>query len=139
MISPPREIKALFDPSATRKTDADLLRLANADVSSPRRRGPGGGPPDPGGPGRSESNAPSATATGDPSATTPGPRPEGRGASGALQIQTEKWQMAYDEGAAVVVEPGRGDGGTVFVQSAIMPRKADPASRAPGAERSNPF
>ena len=139
LISPPREIKALFDPSATRKTDADLLRLANADVSSPRRRGPDGGPPGPGGPGKPDSNAPPAIAAGNPGAATPSPRPEGRGASGAQQIQLDKWQMAYDEGAAVVVEPGKGDGGTVFVQSAIMPRKADPASRAPGAERSNPF
>lgn len=55
-------------------------------------------------------------------------------ARGSAQLQTDKWQMAYDEGAAVVLEPGRGDGGTVFVTSATMPRRADPAReiRSPG-------
>ncbi len=152
LISPPREIKALFDPPAARQTDADLLRLANADPGSPRRRGgpgvggPPGGPeaggPGAGGPGggRSGRSAPGAPAAsgeaapvvaGDASAP-PGPRGDGRG---AMQIQADKWQLAYDEGAAVVLEPGRGDGGTVFVQSATMPRRADPAGR----EGNNPF
>src|SRR5262249_49148227 len=36
-------------------------------------------------------------------------------------LQNRKWQMIYEEGAAVVLEPGRGDGGTVFVTSATMP------------------
>ena len=140
LMSPPREIKALFDPPATRKTDADLLGLANADVASARRRGPGG--PGGGGPGRPDRNAPPTSSSDSsqppsPDATaTPSPRTEGRS---AFQIQADKWQMAYEEGAAVVIEPGRGDGGTVFVQSATMPRRADPASRAPGAERANPF
>ena len=57
-----------------------------------------------------------------------------------MQLQSDKWQMAYDEGAAVVLEPGRGDGGTVFVASATMPRNADPNrdSRSP-SEGGNPF
>ena len=38
LISPPREVKALFEPPATRQTDAELLGLANADPSTPRRR-----------------------------------------------------------------------------------------------------
>ncbi|MCC6510666.1 MAG: M20/M25/M40 family metallo-hydrolase [Pirellulaceae bacterium] len=57
---------------------------------------------------------------------------------GSMQLQSDKWQLAYDEGAAVVLEPGRGDGGTVFVASVTMPRKADqgrgadtPFSRGP--------
>ena len=146
LMSPPREIKPLFDPPATRQTDAELLKLANADVASSRRRGAGGpgagGPPGSGGPGRPGRNAPpaspgeSAQPPAADASATPGPRTEGRG---AFQIQADKWQMAYEEGAAVVIEPGRGDGGTVFVQSATMPRRADPASRAPGAERANPF
>ena len=151
MISPPREVKALFEPPATRKTDADLLGLANADPSTPRRRGgPGagglpaggpGGPPATGqGGGRGGRNAPGAPAASGDAApvvasdapATPSPRGDGRG---AMQIQADKWQLAYEEGAAVVLEPGRGDGGTVFVQSATMPRRADPAGRAGG----NPF
>ncbi|MEW6210279.1 MAG: M20/M25/M40 family metallo-hydrolase [Acidobacteriota bacterium] len=38
----------------------------------------------------------------------------------AQQLQTKKWEMVYTEGAAVVLEPGRGDGGTLFVQSANL-------------------
>jgi hypothetical protein len=40
----------------------------------------------------------------------------------AFALQNRKWAMIYEEGAAVVLEPGRGDGGTVFVGSATMPR-----------------
>lgn len=36
----------------------------------------------------------------------------------AQQLQAKKWEMVSAEGAAVVLEPGRGDGGTIFVQSA---------------------
>ncbi len=151
MIAPPREIKPLFDPPATRKTDPELLELANADASARRRRGgaPGGAPSG------APSNAPSAAAGG--ASARPGADgvqpPAGRGptpgttpntpptaeASAAndpraafaqsratMQLQADKWQLAYDEGAAVVLEPGRGDGGTVFVASVTMPRKADP-------------
>ncbi len=147
LISPPREVKALFEPPATRQTDAELLGLANADPSTPRRRpgagGPGAGGPGAGGPaaggpggGRGGRTAPGAPAAGDaaaaPAIVTQPPRNEGRG--GTLMV-ADKWQLAYDEGAAVVIEPGRGDGGTVFVQSATMPRRADPAGREGG----NPF
>ncbi len=151
LISPPREVKALFEAPATRQTDAELLGLANADPSTPRRRfgppaggpgaggpgagGPGAGGPGAGGPGaggrgggRSTPSAPIDASTAPASETQPpqGGRNEGRS---SFQIQADKWQMAYDEGAAVVIEPGRGDGGTVFVASATMPRRADPAGR----------
>ncbi len=155
-ISPPREVKALFEAPATRQTDAELLTLANADPSTPRRRGgppgapgaggpgaggaqgaPGAGGPGPGGRGGRGRNSPDApaggAAPGAPADAAPAQPPrEGRG---TMQIQADKWQMAYEEGAAVVIEPGRGDGGTVFVQSATMPRRADPAGREGG----NPF
>jgi carboxypeptidase Q len=152
LISPPREVKALFEPPATRQSDAELLGLANADPSTPRRRpgaggpgGPGAGGPGAGGPGaggpaggpaggrggRGDRNASGTPASGE-AQPTPAPRGEGRGAG--LMV-ADKWQMAYEEGAAVVIEPGRGDGGTVFVQSATMPRRADPAGR----EGANPF
>jgi len=147
LISPPREVKAWFEPPATRKTDTDLLKLANSDPPSPRGGGPGFGGP--GGRGGNRPNAAPAGATeagqsptGAPAATTqppattpaegsptPARAPDGRG---ALQLQTDKWQLAYDEGAAVVLEPGRGDGGTVFVASATMPRRPEPARSGPG-------
>jgi carboxypeptidase Q len=42
-----------------------------------------------------------------------------------------KWQMAMQEGAAVVLEPGFGDAGTVYVTSATVPTpaNADPEKR----------
>ena len=138
LISPPRDIKALFDPPATRQTDADLLAMANADPSTPRRRG-GVASSGPSGPGAASppgtASAPGAVAPGTAAApaTAGAPGPGMRG--GRVGIQADKWQLAYEEGAAVVLEPGRGDGGTVFVQDATMPRRADPAGR----EGSNPF
>ena len=160
-ISPPREVKALFEAPATRQTDAELLTLANADPSTPRRRGgppgapgaggsggpglsgtpgaPGAGAPGAGGRegrgGRGAPETPAAGGTPGAATDTAPPRPPRQEGRGAMQIQADKWQMAYEEGAAVVVEPGRGDGGTVFVQSATMPRRADPAGREGG----NPF
>lgn len=145
LISPPREVKAWFEAPGTRKTDQQLLDLANADANARRRR-PGG----PGGPGAAGApGAPGAQATpGAPGNNTPpagdaagGPNanPEIRRmmeqGRGSMQLQADKWQLCYDEGAAVVIEPGRGDGGTVFVQSVTMPRRADPASRT----GDNPF
>lgn len=140
LISPPREVKPWFDPPGERQTDAQLLSLANADASSPRRRGPGGGPPAGGAPagnalpgGAPAGGAPAGNA---PAGGAPGgaPRREGGGGVNAMQIMNDKWQLAYDEGAAVVLEAGRGDGGTVFVASATMPRRADPNRdlRSPG-------
>ena len=144
LISPPREVKAWFEAPGTRKTDQQLLDLANADANARRRRGgfpgaPGGFPGAPGGPG-----APGATPGAQPSGA-PGTPPADAAAGGpnanpeirrmmeqtrsSMQLQADKWQMAYDEGAAVVIEAGRGDGGTVFVQSVTMPRRSD-ANRA---------
>src|SRR5262250_847502 len=49
----------------------------------------------------------------------------------ALDLVRKKWQMVYDEGAAVALDMGRGDGGTIFVQSVTMPAPADaPFGRA---------
>jgi carboxypeptidase Q len=43
----------------------------------------------------------------------------------AQELGLKKWQMCYSEGAAVVLEPGRGDGGTMFVQSVNIPAPVD--------------
>src|SRR5215470_17927267 len=43
----------------------------------------------------------------------------------ALELVSKKWQMVYDEGAAVALDMGRGDGGTIFVQQVTMPAPAD--------------
>jgi carboxypeptidase Q len=50
----------------------------------------------------------------------------------AMELMNKKWQLAQAEGAAVVLEPGRGDGGTVFVQSVTIPAPPDtPFDRRP--------
>ena len=46
-----------------------------------------------------------------------------------------KWRLVYSEGAAVVLEPGRGDAGTVYVTSAVIP----PPVGAPFEQRPNPW
>ncbi len=97
LLSPPRDVKAWFDPPGQRQSDERLLALANADLLTPGGAGPGG----PGGPGRNFQQSPEQRAQ--------------------FQVQSKKWQLIYSEGAAVVLEPGRGDGGTLFVQSATMP------------------
>jgi Zn-dependent M28 family amino/carboxypeptidase len=49
-----------------------------------------------------------------------------------MELVSKKWQMVYDEGAAVALDMGRGDGGTIFVQSVTMPAPADaPFDRRP--------
>ena len=127
-ISPPREVKALFDPPAARQSDAQLLSLSNGE---PRRSASS----------RTPSNAAPTNAA--RSAACSRCRAGNtiwceRRAARSIALQNRKWQMAYDEGAAVVVEPGRGDGGTLFIGSATMPpqasgsadRRATPAGEA---------
>lgn len=124
LLSSPREVKALFDAPARRQSDAMLLALANGDLAAARNLRSGSGSPP-------TSPNPSA------SSNTFNATPEQRA---ALALQNRKWQMLYDEGAAVVIEPGRGDGGTLFVSAATMPSrgttsdenaKATPTPRSP--------
>jgi carboxypeptidase Q len=50
----------------------------------------------------------------------------------AQELMTKKWQLVYDEGAALVLDSARGDGGTVFVQQATLPGPSDaPSDRRP--------
>ncbi|MDX1927792.1 MAG: M20/M25/M40 family metallo-hydrolase, partial [Pirellulaceae bacterium] len=148
LISPPREVKALFEPPATRQTDSELLALSNAGPAAQRRRRnpDAGGPPAGGPPREASANAAPADPAAAPAAT-PAATPAGAPAQpsmadmrSSMQLQSDKWQLVYDEGAAVVLEPGRGDGGTVFVAQATMPRLADPNrdTRSP-SDGGNPF
>ena len=76
-------------------------------------------------------------------ANAPMPRPAGRGGFGgnrnadmlaALQFAAKKNQFFADEGAALLVDASRGDGGTIFVQSATVPQPfAAPNFGAPAA------
>jgi carboxypeptidase Q len=116
LLSPAREVKALFDPPARRQTDATLLALANGETRSryitPSNAAPTNAPTPPGAPGAAPGSQFGASA-------------EQRA---AFALQNKKWQMIYEEGAAVVLEPGRGDGGTIFVGSVTLPPTAS-ASR----------
>lgn len=160
LISPPRELKALFEAPAQRKSDEGLLKLANAlpptlggDGSRFRRSLPAGEAPNPatqpeappaplansGATTSNEAASPARPATA--TEATPSRQPESRSPESrasdprvAMRLQSDKWQLAYSEGAAVVLEPGRGDGGNVFVASVTMPRN----SSDPGAS-GNPF
>ncbi len=64
-------------------------------------------------------------------ADAPLPRPNPRGGFGGnrnadfiaqQQFNAKKLQFLADEGAAVLIDPGRGDGGTIFVQQATVPQ-----------------
>jgi carboxypeptidase Q len=111
LLSSPREVKALFDAPARRQTDATLLALANGETRSryiqPSNAAPTSAPTPPGAPG-----------------AVPG-TPFGASAEqrAAIALQNRKWQMVTDEGAAVVIEPGPGDGGTLFVSAARVPSR----------------
>ncbi len=105
LVSATREIPAHFEAEGKRLTDAELAEMANAPLPTP-----GGGPGRPGGPG----------ATG---ARRPGNAPGALTA--AFLLPATKLKFAQDEGAALVIDSGRGDGGTVFVQQASVPYAAD--------------
>lgn len=92
LLGAKREVKAWFTPPGERYTDTQLLNMANAPDPQPRvPRGPRAGRPG--------------------AANQPPPS--------FLQQRT---QFLIDEGAAVTLEPSfRGDGGTLFVQSASVP------------------
>lgn len=148
MISPPREVKAIFDSPARRQTDESLLNLANSDGASrgfrssatPAAAAPSRQPErDPANPAPAPNAVPSAVPVApDGYGRSFGGSPEQRAAAALLG---RKWQLVYEEGAAVVLEPGRGDGGTIFVQSVTLPSRRTPSAasteNAPGAAAPN--
>jgi len=96
---PVRELKAHFDPDATRATEKQLLDLANE--------------PDP--------------------ATRPPRRPPQAAPDfrAAAAFNARKMNFYQDEGVALVVDPSRGDDGTIFVQQATVPQPAPANPNAP--------
>jgi carboxypeptidase Q len=101
-----RDPAAHFEPEGTRRTEKDLLDLANA--------------PDP---------------------STQAPRPRAASDMRATQrFSSVKLNFYQEEGAALVIDPSRGDGGNIFVQQATVPQplSASPQAlpdRAPDAPR----
>jgi carboxypeptidase Q len=136
LIDPPREIKAGFEPQAVRRTETDLLRLANSGESQPFRfRRGGNAPPAP----------PERTGSGPDWYSLPGRTASqfrswlGRWTSiGAREISANRrLSFLASEGAAVLVSTSNaGDGGTIFVQSASVPGSDGPrAGAGPNAPR----
>ncbi|MEK6572498.1 MAG: M28 family peptidase, partial [Bacteroidota bacterium] len=114
LISNPRELNAHFQPEGVRLADSSLLKLANADIpaAAPRRRWPQISP-----------------AMGDSALRAIARQfmPNMDSAAVARMIAEQRigprrLQFCQDEGAALVLDVGRGDGGTLFVQSATVPQ-----------------
>ena len=97
MLAPMREVAPRFEPLAARRTDADLATLEAAPMPAPTAMGP-------------RASAPRTAA--DSAAMR---QQEAMRATQATAVR----RMAFiaDEKVAAVIEPGRGDGGTVFTNN----------------------
>jgi hypothetical protein len=154
LTGPPREVSARFEALATRKTDKDLLQLADAAEPTPFRAdqiiGQGGNrnPPqgrqgEPDGrsaPPPSPASGAAPSPSGTPSAGQPPSRrmrfsPEMRA---QMELARKKSKFLADEGAALLVDCStQGDGGTLFVSGASIPGAPGfpMPGQAPGARR----
>lgn len=108
LTAPIREVKAHFEALGTRRDEKNLLALADAPLPRPGAGGRGG----------AGNRAAEFLA--------------------AQQFAARKNQFLMDEGAAVLIDASRGDGGTIFVQSATVPAPPPVAGATPG-RRSGPW
>ncbi len=136
LIDPVREVKARFEPLAIRRTEADLLRLANASQPSEFRFFRGANAPS--APDRRTNAAPEwyfsprqvilSLATWFTRLTQP--REDGFSSRRRLSF------LAAEGAALLVSSSNPGDGGTIFVQSASVPGSEMPRAEAgPNASR----
>ena len=93
-----RPVSAHFDPEGTRLTDKDLLALADAG-------GPGG-----------------------PDAAQQLANPRIQEFIKSRIFAAKALQFISDEGAALLIFPSQGDGGTIFVDGALVPHDLDSSS-----------
>src|SRR5712671_6800209 len=123
LATPPREVKARFEPLANRVNETNLLRLANA--GPPRTFGAESngfrrirtGSDASGGGGSGFSDDPPAT-----NATRTAAAPEDRGGQRGRPSRARYLSFLQKEGAALVVSASsQGDGGTLFVSDASVP------------------
>ncbi len=134
LVSPLQTVNAHFEAEGRRLTDTDLLKLANAEGVGGGRRGNFFGQMTPAARDsmiraqikQSNPDADEATIT--------------RMVAERTRMFTEqsmrgkKLEFCQNEGALVVLDAGRGDGGTIFVASADVPQPAVPPQAA-GAPR----
>ena len=130
LTGPPREVSARFEPLARRKTDKELLDLADAAEPTPFRFDMMGGPPANRAPGGGPNAAapgttpPAAAAAGAPAGSQPPARrmrfgPEMRA---QMELARKKSKFLADEGAALLVDcSNQGEAGTLFVSQASVP------------------
>ena len=128
LIGNPREVKALFVAPGKRHTDKELLAMANAP--EPVQGGGRGGPQGKAATKKAEEPKKSAEPAKTKDADTRAADVVARARAG-MSFPSRRLQFLLDEGAAVMLETSfKGDGGTLFVQSASVPQPAP----APGAE-----
>jgi hypothetical protein len=123
LLSPVREVPAHFEPLGARKTDSELLELADADEPTPRgfgrrgqAQGQGPGQPPPGGPQAAQNAQPSDRNAARAARFQMNPERRAQ-----MELAAKKLKFLADEGVAMIVDGSRGDGGTIFVQSASIP------------------
>jgi len=141
LLSTPRELRARFEPLATRLNETNLLRLANAPepaAQSGRRFNFGSGPGDEG---PSDSPTPSRRRGPPGAASTNGPAPAFGSTNrpfpfaGRFGQTMTNLNFCAKEGAALLVsQSSQGDGGTFYVTAATVP--ASPEFR--GSSPTNP-
>jgi len=135
LTSPVLQVAARWEPLANRKTDSELLALA--DAAEPNARGLGRrmaqAAAQAQGPGQAANNRPGAPgAAGGPGAAPPSGRPAAEQPRMArfgspemlaqMQLARKKNQFLAEEGVALLVDPSnQGDGGTFFVAQASVP------------------
>ena len=118
LMSPAVEIDARFEPLARRRTDKQLLDLADApEPDAPRAGRPSQSPP------RSPAK---------PDASKP---------LSPVELLAKKREFLADENPALLIEPSRkGDGGTVFVQAAdVFGPSPDPSEEGGPPRRPRPW
>ncbi len=103
LVGPIRDVRAHFDPEGKRLTDKELLNLADA--------------PPPPMPGQTR-----------PAGPAPTPNPQFAQFVAQQQFNGKRMRFLADEGAAILIDGARGDGGTIFVQQATAVQPPPPDS-----------
>ncbi len=104
LVGPQRDVRAWMNAPGKRFSDAELLAMADApDPNAPRR----------------------------PAAGAPAGLPANFGQQ--QQFNAQRMRFLVEEGAAILIDAGRGDGGTIFVQgaAAVPPATPTPGQPAP--------
>jgi carboxypeptidase Q len=148
LTSAVREVAARWEPLANRKTDSELLELA--DAAEPDARGGRRARQAPAVASNARGGAPAADLGATAGAPGASNRPAGeqprRGRFNSpefraqQEFQRKKIMFLAEERAAMLIDPStQGDGGTFFVQSASVPGAPLPAPGQTGGRRVSPY